>query len=96
MRRAGGFKDGRSGRPALWAWTALALPALGIAMLSPAAHGVARFAAAAATLSRQAPRAQPVFTSGSPFEGTPAAGALYGHTIRSLYRAAVAGARGTG
>jgi V8-like Glu-specific endopeptidase len=81
MGRAGGVRGGWLGRPALWAWAALAVPALGIGMLSPAAHGAARFAArlaaAAATLSRQAPRAHPAEVSGSPFEGTPAVGALF-------------------
>ena len=81
MRRAGGVRRGWLGRPALWAWTALAVPAVGIGMLSPAAHGAARFAArlaaAATTLSRQAPWARPALVSGSPFEGTPAIGALF-------------------
>jgi len=81
MRRAGGVRGGWLGRPALWAWTALAVPAVGIGMLSPAAHGAARFAArlaaAATTLSRQAPWARPALVSGSPFEGTPAIGALF-------------------
>jgi len=81
MRRAGGVRGGWLGRPALWAWTALAVPAIGIGMLSPAAHGAARFAArlaaAATTLSRQAPWARPALVSGSPFEGTPAIGALF-------------------
>jgi V8-like Glu-specific endopeptidase len=81
MRRAGGVRGGWLGRPALWAWTALAVPAVGIGMLSPAAHGAARFAArlaaAATTLSRQAPWARPALLSGSPFEGTPAIGALF-------------------
>ena len=109
MRRADGVSGGRVGRPAPWAWTALAVPALGIAMLSPAAHGAARFAArlaaAAATLSRQAPWRQPAFVFGSPFEGGYEQGGYlepvscsprFGHAIRSLYRAAVAEARGTG
>src|SRR5690348_10834925 len=65
MRRADGVRGGRLGRPALWAWTALALLSLGTGMLSPAGHGAARFAArlavAATTLSRQAPRARPAF-----------------------------------
>jgi len=81
MRRAGGVRGGWLGRHALWAWTALAVPAIGIGMLSPAAHGAARFAArlaaAATTLSRQAPWARPELVSGSPFEGTPAIGALF-------------------
>ena len=81
MRHACGVRGSRPGRPAPWAWTALALPALCIGMLSPAAHGVAHFAArlavAVTTLSRQAPRAQPAAVSASPFEGTPAVGALF-------------------
>jgi V8-like Glu-specific endopeptidase len=81
MGRAGGVRSSPLGRPALWAWTALAVAALGIGMLSPAAHSAApfaaRLAAAATTLSRQAPRAQPVLVSASPFGGTPAVGALF-------------------
>ncbi len=81
MQRAGGVRRRPYRRPAVWAWTALAGPALAIAVLCPAAHGAARFAArlavAAATLSREAPRAQPAVVSASPFEGTPAAGALF-------------------
>jgi V8-like Glu-specific endopeptidase len=64
--------------------------ALGIGMLSPAAHGAARFAArlaaAATMLSRQAPRARPVLVSASPFEGTPAVGALFQLTPSGLGR----------
>jgi V8-like Glu-specific endopeptidase len=81
MQRAGGVTGRRYRRPAVWAWAALAAPALAIAVLCPATHGAARFAArlaaAAATLSRQAPRARPAAVSGSPFEGTPAVGALF-------------------
>ena len=81
MGRAGGSRGRWPGRPALWAWTALAVPALAAGLLSPAAHGAAhlaaRLAAAATTLSRQAQRAEPALVSGSPFEGTPAVGALF-------------------
>jgi len=90
MRRAGGARDGRAGRPALWAWTAPALLALGIGMLAPAAHGAARIAArlaaAATTLSRQEPQTRPALVSGSPFAGTPAAGALFQVTPGGLGR----------
>jgi V8-like Glu-specific endopeptidase len=89
MQRAGGVGGLPSRRHAAWAWAALAGPALGIAMVCPAAHGAARFAArlaaAAATLSRQAPRAQPA-VSASPFEGTPAVGALFQVTRGRLGR----------
>lgn len=81
MRRGGGVTGRAPRRWSVCAWTALAGLALGIAMLCPAAHGAARFAArlavAAATLSRQAPRARPAAVSASPFEGTPAVGALF-------------------
>jgi V8-like Glu-specific endopeptidase len=90
MRRAGGVKRSRPGRPVLWAWTALAVPALGIGMLSPAAPGAARLAArlaaAATTLSTQAPWAQPALVSASPFGGTPAVGALFQVTRGGLGR----------
>jgi len=81
MRRAGGVTCGWARRPAPWAWTALATPALAVLMLSPVAHSAARFAGrlavAAAALSREAPLAQPAQVSGSPFGGTPAVGALF-------------------
>jgi V8-like Glu-specific endopeptidase len=90
VRRAGGVTGWRSRRPAAWAWTALAVPALGIAMLCPATHGAARLAArlaaAAATLARQAPRAQPAHVSASPFGGTAAVGALFHLTPGGLGR----------
>jgi len=90
MRRAGGTRGSRLGRSACWAWTALAVPALGIGILSPVAPGAARFAArlaaAATTLARQAPRAQPALVSASPFEGTPAVGALFQVTPGGLGR----------
>src|SRR5690348_8006553 len=89
MRGAGGIRGSRPGRPALWAWTALAV-ALGLGMLSPAAHGAARFAArlaaAVTTLSRQAPQAQPALVSAKPFEGAPAVGALFQVTPGGLGR----------
>ena len=90
MGPAGRVAGRRARRPALWACTALALPALGVLMLSPAARDAARFAgrlaAAAATLSREAPQAQPARVSGSLFEGTPAVGALFRVTGGGLGR----------
>jgi V8-like Glu-specific endopeptidase len=86
MRRAGGWYRW----PSLWAWTALAGAVLGVLALSPAGHGAARLAArlavAAATLSRQAPPAQPIRVSGRPFGGTPAVGALFQVTPGGLGR----------
>ncbi len=90
MRRAGGVTGGRYRRPALWAQAALPGLALAVLVLSPAAHSAARLtarlAAAAATLARQAPLARPVPVSGSPFEGTPAVGALFQVTPGGLGR----------
>jgi V8-like Glu-specific endopeptidase len=82
MRRAGGATGGgRARRPVWWAGSALAVPALGILLLSPAVPGAARFgarlAAAAAALSRQAPRAEPAQATGRLFEGVPEVGALF-------------------
>jgi V8-like Glu-specific endopeptidase len=90
MRRAGGITGGWYRWPSLWAWTALAGATVGVLALSPAGHGAARLAArlavAAATLSRQAPLVQPARVSGRPFEGTPAAGALFQVTPSGLGR----------
>jgi V8-like Glu-specific endopeptidase len=69
------------------------MAALAALMLQPVTHSAARFAAAAATLSREAPRAQPAPATGSPFGGTPAVGALFrlahGHVGRHFCTAAV-------
>jgi V8-like Glu-specific endopeptidase len=69
------------------------MAALAALMLQPVTHSAARFAAAAATLSREAPRAQPDPATGSPFGGTPAVGALFrlahGHVGRHFCTAAV-------
>ena len=60
---------------------ALAVPALGILLLTPAAQNAvrvaARLATAAITLSRHAPRAPGAAVSGTPFAQTPAVGALF-------------------
>ena len=89
MRTAGDVRGGLARRPALWAWTTLAVPALAAFMLSPAAHSAARFAGrlavAATTLAQQAPWARPR-VSGRPFAGTPAAGALFQVTPGGLGR----------
>jgi V8-like Glu-specific endopeptidase len=81
MRRAGGAVHGSRGRrPVWWAGCALAVPALGLLLLSAAAHGAARsaarLAAAAAAPSRQAPEVGARAT-GRLFEGVPEAGALF-------------------
>jgi V8-like Glu-specific endopeptidase len=90
MARARGISGNWLRRPAPWAWTALALPALAVLLLSPAGPGAARLAdrlaVAAATLSRQAPWAQPAAVSASPFAGTPAVGALFQVTSGGLGR----------
>jgi V8-like Glu-specific endopeptidase len=90
MARARGVGGNWLARPVPWAWTALALPALAVLLLSPAGPGAARLAdrlaVAAATLPRQAPRAQPAAVSASPFEGTPAVGALFQVTSGGLGR----------
>ncbi len=82
MRRASGVMGGgRARRPVLWAGSVLAGPALAVLVLSPAGHGAARFAArlaaAAATLSTQAPQARQAQASGHLFEGVPEVGALF-------------------
>jgi len=81
MRRAGDGTGSPLRRLAPWAWSALALPALGVLMLTPAGHGAARIAArlavAATTISRHAPPARAPRVSGNAFAGTPAAGALF-------------------
>jgi V8-like Glu-specific endopeptidase len=90
MRRAGGVMRNGRARPVLWAGSALAVPALGALLLSPAGHGAARFAArlavAAATLSSQAPWATPARASGHLFEGVPEVGALFRVTNGGLGR----------
>jgi hypothetical protein len=71
------------GRRFLTPWTAsaLAVPALGILLLTPPAQNAvrvaARLATAATTLSRHAPRAPGTAVSGTLFEETPAVGALF-------------------
>lgn len=64
-----------------WAGTALAVPVVGILLLTPTAHSAVRlatrFADAATTLSRHAPRAPAARASGTLFEETPAVGALF-------------------
>jgi V8-like Glu-specific endopeptidase len=64
-----------------WAASALAVPALGILLLTPpaqnAVRAAARLATAATTLSRHAPRAPGTAVSGTLFEETPAVGALF-------------------
>jgi V8-like Glu-specific endopeptidase len=61
--------------------SALAVPALGILLLTPTAHNAVRLATrlatAATTLSRHAPRAPATAPSGTLFEETPAVGALF-------------------
>jgi V8-like Glu-specific endopeptidase len=61
--------------------SALAVPTLGILLLTPPAQNVvrvaARLATAATTLSRHAPRAPGTAVSGMLFEETPAVGALF-------------------
>ena len=64
-----------------WAASALAVPTLGILLLTPPAQNAvrvaARLATAATTLSRHAPRAPGTAVSGTLFEETPAVGALF-------------------
>lgn len=64
-----------------WPGSALVASAVAILLLAPTAHSAvglaARFADAATTLSRHAPRAPATTVSGSLFEDTPAVGALF-------------------
>jgi len=90
MGRSGGITGNWPRRWVPRARTALAVPALGVLMLSPAAHGAARLAyrlaAEASTLSWQAPPARPAAMSASPFEGTAEVGALFQVTPGGLGR----------
>ena len=71
-----------------WAASALAVPALGILLLTPPAQNAvrvaARLATAATTLSRHAPRAPGTAVSGTLFEETPAVGALFATSSAGL------------
>jgi V8-like Glu-specific endopeptidase len=71
-----------------WAASALAVPTLGILLLTPPAQNAvrvaARLATAATTLSRHAPRAPGSAVSGTRFEETPAVGALFAASSAGL------------
>ncbi len=81
MRLADGRRTPGRMQPVTLVITVATALALGVALLTSAGQGAARLAvrlaAAAATLSRQAPAAPPSLRNGRYFTGTPAVGALF-------------------